>query len=75
MRRNAALVAGHRGDVGGRLDPEHGHARPLEVLQQVAVVARDLDDEAAGAEACARRRATEASASAWRSIDAEYDEK
>ncbi len=32
------------GDVGGRLDAEHGHAALGEVLQQVAVVAGELDD-------------------------------
>ena len=31
-------------DVGGRLDAEDRHAVRQEVLQEVAVVARDLDD-------------------------------
>ena len=39
-----ALLDGDLGDVGGRLDAEHGHAALDEVLQQVAVVAGDLDD-------------------------------
>ena len=44
------------GDVGGRLDAEHRNAVLDEVLQQVAVVARELDDQRLlGAEAEARR--------------------
>jgi hypothetical protein len=42
-RRDAALDRGLR-DVGGRLDPEHRHALLDEVLEEVAVVRRDLDD-------------------------------
>ena len=38
-------------DVGGRLDAEHRDAALHEVLQQVAVVAGDLDDLAAASEA------------------------
>ena len=34
------------GHVGGRLDAEHGHAERQEVLQQIAVVAGQLDDQA-----------------------------
>ena len=41
------------GDVGGRLDAEHRHAQRQEVLQQIAVVAGELDDEAVGAQAAA----------------------
>ena len=37
-------------DVGRRLDAEDGHAERQEVLQQVAVVAGQLDDEAVGPE-------------------------
>ena len=33
-------------DIGGRLDAQHGNALRDEVLQQVAVVARELDHEA-----------------------------
>ena len=35
-----------RGDVRGRVDPEHGNPFGEEVLQQVAVVGGELDDEA-----------------------------
>ena len=49
-RRDVLLVSGHGGDVRRRLDPEHGHAGLLKVLQQIAVVAGDLDDETLGAE-------------------------
>ena len=38
------LLLGDRGDVGGRLDAQHRDRLRREVLQQVAVVARDLDD-------------------------------
>ena len=41
---------GDAGDVGRRLDAEHRHALGDEVLQQVAVVARDLDDLTLGSE-------------------------
>ena len=40
------LLARGLGDIGGRFDAEHRNARCDEVLQQIAVVARDLDDEA-----------------------------
>ena len=53
-RRNA-LVDRHLGDVGGRLDAEHGNAERQKVLKQVAVVARELDDQAVRAETEARR--------------------
>ena len=43
LRRHAALHR-HAGDIGRRLDAEHRHAAGDEVLQQVAVVARDLDN-------------------------------
>ena len=36
------------GDVGRRLDAEHGHAERQEVLQQIAVVAGQLDHQAVG---------------------------
>jgi hypothetical protein len=42
---------GGLGDVGRGLDAEHGDAAGLEVLQQVAVVAGDLDHLVAGVEA------------------------
>ncbi len=48
-RRDAALLGGTR-DVRRRVDPEHGNALRHEVLQQVAVVRGELDDEAVGAE-------------------------
>ncbi len=48
---------GDLGHVGRRLDTEHRDARGDEVLQQVAVVARDLDDEALRPEAEPRRSA------------------
>ena len=52
-------VAGDLGDVGGRLDPQAPDAARDDVLQQVAVVARHLDDEgrpARGRAAPPRRR-------------------
>ena len=48
-RRHAALL-GRRRDVRGRIDPEHRDSRPDEVLEQVAVVRRELDDEVVRAE-------------------------
>ena len=45
LRRDAA-GAGRLGHVRGRLDAEHRDARRLEVLQQVAVVAGHLGDQA-----------------------------
>ncbi len=47
---NSGFVCG-RGDVAGRLDAQHRHAALLEVPEEVAVVARDLDDPARGVEA------------------------
>ena len=44
-----ALLDRDLGDVGGRLDAEHGHAERQEMLQQIAVVAGELDDQAVGA--------------------------
>ena len=44
-RRDAA-VDGYLSNVGSRLDTEHGHAQWQEVLQQIAVIARQLDDQA-----------------------------
>ena len=52
-RRDAALDR-RRGDVGGRLDAEDGNAPRDEVLEEVAVVARELDDAGARAEAESR---------------------
>ena len=49
-RRHAALLRRDR-DVRRRVDPEHRHALRQEVLEQVAVVRGELDDEALGAEA------------------------
>ena len=46
-----ALLLGDFGDVRRRLDAEDRYALGLEVLQQIAVVAGDLDDLAMGAEA------------------------
>jgi hypothetical protein len=42
--RRYTLAERHGGEVGSRLDPQHVHAAATEILQQVAVVARDLDD-------------------------------
>ena len=39
------LVARHLGDIRCRLDPQHAHAGRDEMLQQVAVVAGDFDDQ------------------------------
>ena len=50
LRRNA-LVDRDLGDVGGRFDAEHRHAERQEMLQQIAVVARELDDQAVRSEA------------------------
>ena len=44
-RRDARLRAASA-HVGGRLDAQHRHAQRQEMLQQVAVVAGELDDEA-----------------------------
>ena len=41
-----ALLAGGLGDVGRGLDPEGRHAERLEMLQQIAVIAGELDREA-----------------------------
>ena len=43
-----ALSDGGLGDVAGRLDPEHRDAGRREMLEQVAVVARDLGHQAVG---------------------------
>jgi hypothetical protein len=42
-QRRDALFFGDPGDISRRFDPEHRHSRLLEVLQQVAVVAGELD--------------------------------
>ena len=39
-----ALALRHLGAIGGGIDAEHRNAARLEILQQVAVVARHLDD-------------------------------
>ena len=59
-RRTATSVgtprgSADRGDVRGGLDAEHRHARRHEVLEQVAVVAAELDDQAVRAETEAAR--------------------
>ncbi len=43
-----ALLDGHARNVLGRLDAEHRHPERQEMLQQIAVVARQFDDEAVG---------------------------
>ena len=48
-RRHAAFLRRFR-HVRGRVDPEHRNPLRQEVLQQVAVVRRELDDEAVGRE-------------------------
>src|SRR5579871_86079 len=45
-----ALVMRHLGDVRRRLDAEHADAALLEILQQIAVVTGDLDDQRSGIE-------------------------
>ncbi len=47
---HAPLLQRHLGHVRGRLHAQHGHAAGLEVLQQVAVVGRDLHHLRLGAE-------------------------
>ena len=69
-----AAAAGHLGDVGGRLDAEHRHARRDVVLQQVPVVAGDLETrEAAPSPRSRTRRVTSVRACA--TISSELDEK
>ena len=58
-RRDAALLDRDLGDVLRGLDAEHGDARLLVVLQEVAVVARDLHGEGIGAEPRARLEAAD----------------
>ena len=36
----------HLSDVGRRLDAEHGHSERQKVLEEIAVVARQLDHQA-----------------------------
>ena len=55
--------------------PEHRHAGLLVVLEQVAVVARDLDDQARRPERRARGRRGATSSRACSSIVSENDEK
>ena len=53
LGRNAARI-GDGGDVGGGLDAEHGDAARGEVLEQIAVVAGDLQHQRASVEGEAR---------------------
>ena len=46
-----ALLLGHLRDIGGRLDTQRGDPALDEVLQQIAVVAGELNDEAVVIEA------------------------
>ena len=55
--------------------PEHRDAERLVELEQVAVVARDLDDEALGAEVALAARCVSAIARACCTIVSEKDEK
>ena len=55
--------------------PSAGMPRVDDVLQQVAVVAGDLDDEAVGAEPEPLDRRRRRSARAWSTQESEYDEK
>ena len=41
---NLLLLPRHFGDVGRRLDAENRNTFGLEVLEQIAIVARNLDD-------------------------------
>ena len=63
------------GDVRGRLDAEDGDAERDEMLQEIPVVARDLDHQALGTSA----RAGSIIASAYRfacaTHESEYEEK
>ncbi len=45
-RRHAVLAPRHFGHVDRRLDPQHRDASLLVILQQVAVIAGDLDHQA-----------------------------
>ena len=51
LDRGNAPLPRDGGDVPGRLDPEHTDAERLHELEEIPVVARDLDDEAPGPEA------------------------
>ncbi len=65
-RRHALLDRNGR-DVRRGLDAERGDAALHEVLEQVAVVARQLDDPARGRQAAALRSSGPCSARAWAS--------
>ena len=73
-RRDALLARDRRG-VRGRLDAEHRDAALDEVLEQVAVVAGDLDDLAAARRARSARSWPRRSAARARASEVEYDEK
>ena len=45
-----ALFGGDPGNVTGGLDTEHGHAGSYEVLEQVTIVAGNLNHQTLGAE-------------------------
>src|SRR6266446_5298121 len=45
-----ALADGDRGDVDSRLDAKYRHAKREKVLQQVAVIAGQLNNQASGAQ-------------------------
>ena len=63
-----------RRHVGGRLDAEHVEAACGEMLQEIAVVAGDLHDPAAGAEAEARTTSSQYRRACATQLS-EYDEK
>ena len=48
-------LAGHRGDIGGGFDTQATDPAADDLLQEIAVVARDLDDEAVAGRARAWR--------------------
>ena len=62
-------------DVGGRFDAQDRHAVGQEILQQVAVVARDLDDLRLSVRAPNRSTMSSAYARQWASQRSENDEK
>ena len=63
------------GDVGGRLDAEAADAAVAHVLEQVAVVARDLDDERVGGRARAARPTVSTNGLACSTQESLKDEK
>ena len=74
-RASGCPSLGHRGDVRRRLDAEHRHAALHEVLQQVAVVGRDLDDQAGSRRGRSARPSPRRSARSASSQLSEYEEK